>query len=127
MLQYFVMDKEFLYTDEYILIPSLSAEDLQEVEDSHRRISGGSSAACSLHPGSSSAACSLHPCSSSAACSLRNQERLQKNQSKEERANRAGGVLGTVELKDTGYTSTIGSHGKQDPMDEDSREGLAQL
>ena len=57
----------------------------------------------------------------------RNQERLQKNQSKEERANRAGGVLGTVELKDTGYTSTIGSHGKQDPMDEDSREGLAQL
>ena len=40
MQQYFVMDKEFLYTDEYILIPSLSAEDLQEVEDSHRRISG---------------------------------------------------------------------------------------
>ncbi len=57
----------------------------------------------------------------------RNQERLQKNQSKEERANRAGGVLGTVELKDTGYTSTIGSHGQQEPMDEDSREGLARL
>lgn len=37
------MDNTFLYTDECILIPSLSAEVLGEVEEAHQRISGGSS------------------------------------------------------------------------------------
>lgn len=58
----------------------------------------------------------------------RNQERLQNNQAKEQRAKQAGGAIGSAELKDTGYTSTvIGSRGKQEPLDEESLNGLARL
>ena len=57
----------------------------------------------------------------------RNQERLQSNIAKEQRAKQTGGSLASAELKETGYTSTIGSRGKQEQLDEESLGGLAQL